>query len=114
MARVSGPLLSLDASGQIYKTLVASIWKGRNYMRGYFVPTNRDSDPQKVRKAIFGQAIKAWQADYPGSNDAWDVAARECYPPLSGFNYFVSQYCLADGYPTIPLIAPKKSKVLHG
>jgi len=36
MARVTGPFLSIDASGTAYDILTASIWKGRNYMRGFF------------------------------------------------------------------------------
>jgi len=113
MARVNGPFLSIDASGKLYNTLVASIWKGRNYMRGHFIPTNPNTDPQKVVRNRFKAAVLAWQTLYWADQLTWNIAARDVYPPISGFNYFVSQYCLQSHLPTIPAIAPKKAKVIH-
>lgn len=113
MARVNGPFLSLDASGKFASCLVASIWKGRNYMRTYFIPTNRDSDPQKIQRALFKLAVAGWQALGATYQDEWSVAARDVYPPISGFNYYVGQYCLQGMEPTIPEVAPRKSKVIH-
>ena len=34
MAKLHGPLFSLDARGQLGKTLVYSIWKGLNILKG--------------------------------------------------------------------------------
>lgn len=113
MARVNGPFLSLDASGKVYNTLVASIWKGRNYMRGYFVPTNPNTDAQKVQRDLLKAAVAGWQALSADTKETWNVAARDVYPPISGFNYFVKEWCLTGSSPTIPAIAPKKSKVIH-
>jgi hypothetical protein len=113
MARVNGPFLSLDASGTIYNTLTASIWKGRNYMRGYFVPTNPQTPAQVAQRDLMRQAVEDWQASYPGEHTLWDEAARDVYPPISGYNYFVMQWLLQGAYPTIPAVAPKKSKVIH-
>jgi hypothetical protein len=114
MARVNGPFLSIDASGTIYKTLVASIWKGRNYIRGYCKPTTSQDPGCVAARVLFKAAVTAWQALYLGTKDLWNEAARDVYPPISGFNYWVSQYCLQIGVPTIPAVAPKKSKVIHG
>jgi hypothetical protein len=47
MAKVTGPLMSLDASGTVGKTAVFSKWKGRNYVRLRVTPTNRQTDPQQ-------------------------------------------------------------------
>jgi hypothetical protein len=113
MARVNGPLLSLDASGKFANVMVASIWKGRNYFRAHFIPTNHNTPDQQAQRAAFAAAVLSWQGLYASAQDQWDVAARDVYPPISGFNYYVSQYCLQSGYPTIPDIAPKKSKVIH-
>ncbi|MCJ7805596.1 hypothetical protein MUP46_03040 [Patescibacteria group bacterium] len=113
MARVNGPFLSLDASGKLGNTLVASIWKGRNYMRMHFIPTNANTDLQKAQRVIFAAAVRSWQGLYASAREQWNVAAREVYPPIPGFNYYVSQYCLQGGYPTIPATAPKKAKVIH-
>lgn len=125
MAKVSGPFFSVDASGTIYKALTASIWKGRNYIRGYFIPTNPNTPDQQTQRALMKAAVSAWQGladEEPVSpplseeyyKDQWNIAAREVYPPISGFNYFTMQYCLQGTMPTIPAIAPKKAKTIHG
>lgn len=125
MAKVSGPFMSVDASGTIFKTLTASIWKGRNYIRGYFIPTNANTVAQQAQRALMVAAVTAWQgltAIMPVSaplgaesyKDQWNLAARDVYPPISGFNYFAMQYLLQGSAPTIPLVAPKNSKTIHG
>jgi hypothetical protein len=125
MAKVSGPFMSVDASGTIYGVLTASIWKGRNYIRGHVVPTNKKTDAQKVVRQLLATAVAAWQAlvvvepvsGGTGAKDyksGWNTAAQDCQPAISGFNYFVQQYCLTGAAPTIPLVAPKKSKSIHG
>ena len=114
MARVNGPLMSVDASGKIYNAMVFSIWKGRNYVRGYVVPTTSQLPQCIAARTAFGAAVADWQADYPGTKAAWNLAAQEVYPPISGFNYFVMQWILQTEYPSIPAIAPSKSKVIHG
>lgn len=113
MARVNGPFLSIDASGKVYNTLVASIWKGRNYMRGHFQPTNANTAAQIVQRDLFAAAVLSWQGLYASAQEQWNVAARDVYPPISGFNYYVSQMLLQAGYPTIPDTAPKKAKNIH-
>jgi hypothetical protein len=125
MARVSGPFMSVDASGTIYGLLTASIWKGRNYIRGYFRPTNPKTEAQRVQRQMLSDAVAAWHAltavtpasgagSAEGYQDAWNAAASNCSPPISGFNYFVMQYCIAGVGPTIPVVAPTKSKSIHG
>jgi len=125
MALVSGPFFSVDASGTIYKMLTASIWKGRNYMRGYFVPGNPNTVAQQAQRALMAAAVSGWQGltdETPASGalgdemykDKWNIAARDVYPPISGFNYYVMQYLLQGSAPTIPAIAPKKAKTIHG
>ena len=125
MAKVSGPFMSLDASGTIYGTLTASIWKGRNYIRGHFIPANPNTPAQQAQRLLMKNAVSTWQgltAVMPDSpplgaehyKDQWNVAARDVYPSISGFNYFTMQYCLQGAMPTIPLVAPKKSKTIHG
>jgi len=125
MAKVTGPFMSVDASGTIYKTLTASIWKGRNYIRGYFRPTNPNTPAQQAQRTLMAAAVAAWQALVPVAPDSgaegdelykdkWNEAARGVYPPISGFNYYVMQHLLQEGDPTIPAIAPQKAKTIHG
>ena len=50
MAKVSGPLFSVDASGGYAGTLVFAKWKGRNYARQLVVPANpRTADQEQAR-----------------------------------------------------------------
>ena len=125
MAKVTGPFMSIDASGTIYNTLTASIWKGRSYIRGYFRPANPKTADQFAQRTLLAAAVAAWQAldavmpEYGAAapetyKDQWNVAARDVYPPISGFNYYVMQYCITGTAPTIPAVAPKGTKSIHG
>lgn len=53
MPKTTAPLLSFGASGQIGKTLVASKWRGRPYMRQYVIPANPQSTEQTVTRSLF-------------------------------------------------------------
>ena len=46
MARLTGPLMSLDARGSLFNTIVYSAWKGLNYARMRVKPYNPKSDYQ--------------------------------------------------------------------
>ena len=48
MAKVVGPLMSLEARGKIGDALVAFVWKGRNVMRSWTIPSNPRSEGQKI------------------------------------------------------------------
>ena len=56
MARVTGPFMSLDASGTIFGTLTASIWKGRSKQTGPYLPARsqrgRHCPPWKVKSPL--------------------------------------------------------------
>lgn len=53
MATVSAPLFSLDASGQVGKTIVYSRWHGRSYVRRLVTPFNpQTADQVAVRNAM--------------------------------------------------------------
>jgi hypothetical protein len=114
MALVLGPLMSIDASGTYKDALTFSIWKGRNYVRSWFRPTNPKTTAQQANRTQLAAAVSAWHALYSGTVDTWNVAARDVYPPISGFNYYVMQYMLQAAPPTIPAVAPRKAKTIHG
>jgi hypothetical protein len=53
MAKVTGPLFSLSASGKIGNAMVHFGWKGRNVVRQWLKPTNpRDQQQKEVRQAL--------------------------------------------------------------
>ncbi len=61
MAKITGPLLGLGASGSIAKTLVASKWKGRPYMRQHVIPANPQTVAQTLTRDAFGMASNIWK-----------------------------------------------------
>jgi len=56
MAKVTGPLMSLDASGTVGKTATFSKWKGRNYVRLRVTPMNRQTSNQQDARIYLGGA----------------------------------------------------------
>lgn len=50
MAKVSGPLMSMDASGKFANTLVFSKWKGRPVVRQLVTPSNPQSASQQTAR----------------------------------------------------------------
>lgn len=53
MAQLTGPLMSLKASGTIAKTLVYSRWKGIDYARTRVIPANPQSVSQTQTRTVF-------------------------------------------------------------
>jgi hypothetical protein len=51
LARVTGPFLSISASGTVSKTLTASTWKGIQYIREWFKPANPRTGEQMNQRA---------------------------------------------------------------
>ncbi|MGB9662525.1 MAG: hypothetical protein ACPL5F_11020 [Moorellaceae bacterium] len=90
MAKVTAPLMSLDASGSVGKTLVFAKWKGVNYARKYFVPANPDTANQGRIRNYFTQAVHSWHQESKEVKERWNLAVRG--QPLTGFNHYVSQY----------------------
>lgn len=66
MSRVTAPLLSFGASGQVAKTQVYSTWKGRPYVRRYVIPGNPRSDGQRLTRAEFSYLQKLVKFGTPG------------------------------------------------
>lgn len=91
MAKVSGPLFSLQAGGQLAKTLVYSRWKGISDVRSYVIPANPRSAGQTTQRGYFGDAVDEWHTLGLTADDveAWNRGANNAPRPQSGFNYFV-------------------------
>ena len=50
MAKVQGPLMSMQATGTFAKTLVFGTWKGRQVVRQHVTPSNPQSAAQEVAR----------------------------------------------------------------
>ena len=60
--RLTGPAMSIDASGSFAKTIVFSKWKGLNYGRLHVIPINRNTTGQKTVRSVLGTVAKAVRA----------------------------------------------------
>ena len=74
MAKLTGPFMSLSASGTLGKTLTASIWKGQPYMRLRVIPINRNTVGQQTVRSVLGTLAKACRAILTLANDPADPA----------------------------------------
>lgn len=92
LARVHGPLFSLDASGQVGKDLVYATWKGVSYVREYIIPPNPKTAPQVVIRDYFKMAVAAWQAETAPNRLLWTNYAKGASLQESGFNLYVGKY----------------------
>ena len=91
MAKVTGPLFSLSASGQIAKTLVYGDWKGIDVVRKYVIPANPNTAGQQTQRGYFSAAVEDWHTDGLSAIDvvAWNLYALAQKVAASGFNMFV-------------------------
>ena len=89
MAKVKGPLFSLEASGSVAKTVVYSKWKGRQYVRQHTIPLNPQSTLQVNVRTAMTLLVAYWQTLAAGVTDLYDAEGKKFN--YSGFNYFVKR-----------------------
>ena len=97
MAKVKGPLLSMDARGQLGKSLVFLGWKGIKTVRSHVTPANPRSAGQITQRGRMGNAVFQWHANYklPADIAAFNLAASLEAKIMSGFNYFAKGFIAA-------------------
>lgn len=89
-AKVSGPLMSMDASGKIANAIVFAKWKGRNYVRQLVTPYNPQSVGQQAVRAALGSAGRF--NSYIEDGSAAQLALNDAAPAdQSGVGYYASQ-----------------------
>ena len=59
MAKVTGPLMSMSASGKLADAIVFFTWKGRNVVRQYLIPSNPQSTAQGDQRIFMGGTGRA-------------------------------------------------------
>lgn len=87
MARLSGPMFSLDASGKFGGSMVFSKWKGRNYSRQLVTPKNPKSAMQTGVRSMMKFLSQAWASI--GSTPQGSYAADAASKQISPFNSFM-------------------------
>jgi hypothetical protein len=109
MAKVTGPLMSLDASGTVGKTAVFSKWKGRNYVRLRVIPMNKQSTDQqdaRIRTGSVGRSISVVPVPklaLLGSD--FYVAALAAAPAGQSWASYTIRTCLGSGFSTFDDVA---------
>lgn len=86
MAKVTGPLMSLEASGTIGNALTFSRWVGRPYVRRYTVPSNPQTLGQEAHRNRFSAigTITTWASrntQFFGANTKDDQALIKAKTP---------------------------------
>ena len=89
MARVSGPLFSMSASGTVGKAITFGIWKGRPWCRVWFKPENPNTPAQVNVRLAMKMLVAYWQEHDDAKKLIWDNYAAPF--GMSGFNKFVSR-----------------------
>ena len=97
MAKVTSPLFSFDARGQVGKAVVYSIWKGINYVRQYAIPGYSNTTDQATIRGLITELSQAWKLGSTVDSVAIDAAYKLAYntaasgTPMSGFNLFIKE-----------------------
>jgi len=97
MVKTTGPLLSVNAHGQLAKTLNYSQRKEGNIGRQFHYPHKEPSQKQYTRRTILGLLTAHWQCMTDAQKLVWENNAKLTDLNISGFNYFVKS-AMADLY----------------
>ena len=89
MAKVTGPLFSMSASGALGDAIVFSTWKGKEYVRAYQIPSNPKTVKQVNLRNAFTMTIAYWHAQTDPQKLIWKAFAEGT--GKSGFNQFVER-----------------------
>lgn len=87
MAKVTAPLLSFGASGQLAKSLVFATWRGVAYSRRHVVPANPNTADQQETRNTFGWLNNVWRYLPSEVSEAWNAYASG--QPLTGRNALI-------------------------
>lgn len=87
MAKVTGPLFSVDARGKIADTLVFMGWRGLKTVRRWLKPANPRTSAQVATRECFSNAVLLHHGLSAADKAALRLAASG--QPYSGFNLFV-------------------------
>lgn len=104
MARVSGPLFSMSASGTIGKAVTYGAWKGREWCRVWFKPQNPRTVKQVNLRTAMRLIVAYWPTQTEGYHEGFDAYAAPF--GMSGVNKVVSRaikaYMLDPGIEVLP------------
>jgi len=89
MALVKGPLLSLDARGQVAGAIVFGNWKGRPTVRKLVTPSNPQTGAQSGQRAGVQFLSQAWAGIAAAQQALWqDLADEGKFSPFNAYIRF--------------------------
>ena len=88
MSKITGPLMSLGASGSVGGTITFAAWKGRPYARMLVKPANPKTAAQTAQRAMMRFLAQAWATLTTLEKASWQLLADA--GKYSPFNAFVS------------------------
>jgi len=97
MAKVSGPLFSLDARGKLGKALVFIGWKGIKTVRQWLTPANPQSAGQGNIRTVIGGVGRAAGKVVPDSAFHEQLKTLELIPDQQSKQSYLVQY-IKDNY----------------
>jgi len=89
MSKVTAPLLSFGASGQVGKSIVFGTWRGVKYARRHVIPGNPNTTAQQVQRNSFATLRDMWKRATADAVAPWDTYAKG--RPFTGMNAFIGQ-----------------------
>lgn len=92
MVRVTGPMMSLDASGQLGKAVVFSKRRGTNVVRRYVKQRVSQTTDQTTVRSVFGDGISGWRHGLIESPAKTSWASYAVGTSETGFNRFMRFY----------------------
>jgi len=98
MAKIKMPLMGMEASGQLGKTLVYFNWKGINCARMHVTPANPNTASQQARRTLLTAAVDNFHdtALITADIDGWRRLASIQSKPMTYFNVYVKKYIETD------------------
>ena len=91
MAKVTGPLFSIDAAGKFGDSMVFAKWKGINYVRRHTQATQPNTARQRSVRNRFTEGAAMYQLLTGADKFAWKT--RAAGKPLTGYNLFMKYAC---------------------
>lgn len=76
LAKTTAPLLSFGAAGQIGKTQVYAVWKGRSYARRYTTPANPRSTEQTLTRDTFSWLQQVYKFAPAAITNVYELYAK--------------------------------------
>lgn len=114
MAKVRGPLFSLDARGQFGDAL---LFRGGTHRTHVYQPADRsriNQQPASTQQATvrqrFGAAVAAWRALAAPERAEWNTRAQSTGRNVNGWNLFLGAFDGTQPPPPVPYSPPPISQ----